>query len=529
MGIYFNPGNEGFQRTLNRKYIDKTGLICLINEVLGTDDMLTCISRPRRFGKTLAAKMLCAYYDKSCDSRSLFEGLEISKDKSFDEHLNKYDVIYLDITRFIARAGKVGNVVSDIQKGVIQELREAYPGYVAEDTTFLPDALFEISLKTKDKFFFIIDEWDALFREAKDDVEIQKSYIKFLRGLFKGGPASDKTLIGAYMTGILPIKKYGTESALTDFREYTMVNPAKFARYVGFTEDEVKKLCECHNMEFSMMEQWYDGYSFSKMEHIYSPNSVMSAIRNEEFCSYWTQSESYESLQDYISMNMNGLKDAVISMLGGQRVRINPLSFQNDITSMNTRDKVLTLLVHLGYLAYDSRRKEAYIPNFEVADAFKLAVEDTGWEHVGEALRRSAELLEQTIAGNSDYVASALVLAHESSASVLQYNDENSMACALTIAYYTAQSDYTIVRELPSGKGFVDLAFIPCRHSDKPAMIMELKYNKSADTAIQQIKDKRYQGCLKDFGENLLLVGINYNKGEKEYSCVIEKISDINL
>lgn len=402
MGIYLNPGNDGFQQALNGIYIDKTGLISHINAVLDTNDKLTCVSRPRRFGKTMAAYMLCAYYDKSCDSYSMFQGLEITKDKSFEKYLNKYDVIFLDITRFISKInsskGNLEYVVSDIQASVIEELIEEYPGCVSSETRFLPDALTDVYKKTGDRFFFIIDEWDALFREAKENTATQKEYIQFLRGLFKGGPASVKTIVGAYMTGILPIKKYGTESALTDFCEYTMVKPAKFAKYVGFTADEVITLCDRYNLDFDMMEQWYDGYSFSRIKHVYSPNSVMGAIRNEEYGSYWTQSESYESLKHYITMNMDGLKDAIISMLGGQKVKINPLGFQNDLTSMDTRDKVLTLLVHLGYLAYDSEKNSVHIPNLEVADAFKLAVEETGWESVGEALKKAADLLDQTTA-----------------------------------------------------------------------------------------------------------------------------------
>ncbi len=526
MGIYLNPGNDGFRQTLNGEYVDKTGLIGSINAVLDTNDKLTCISRPRRFGKTLAAKMLCAYYDKSCDSRSLFEKLKISKEPSFEKHLNKYDVIYLDITRFISRSNShkkgLEYVVSDMQECVVNELMEVYPDCVSDKSMFLADALAKIHDKTGEGFFFIIDEWDALFREAKENTAIQKEYIQLLRGLFKGGPATDKTIIGAYMTGILPIKKYGTESALTDFREYTMVKPAKFAQYVGFTEEEVRSLCDFYHMDFDMMEQWYDGYSFSKIKHVYSPNSVMGAIRNEEFGSYWTQSESYESLKLYITMNMDGLKDAIISMLGGQSIRINPLSFQNDMVSMDTRDKVLTLLVHLGYLAYDEGKKSVYISNLEVAEAFKMAVEETGWEVVGKALVKSADLLEQTLNGNEKFVSDAMNDIHQSTTSILKYNDENSLACALTIAYYTAKSDYSIIRELPAGKGFADIAFVPRRHSNKPAMIVEFKYDKTATTALQQIKNKDYAGAMKDYTGNMLLVGINYDK-DKRHTCVIEK------
>ncbi len=526
VGIYLNPGNDGFRQTLNGKYVDKTGLISYVNSVLDTNDKLTCVSRPRRFGKTIAAHTLCAYYDKSCNSRSMFEHLEISNDPSFESHLNKYDVIYLDITRFISRAEKIEDIVSDIQSCVIRELRDAYPGCISGKTTFLPDALSEVNQKTNDRFFFIIDEWDALFREAKENSLIQREYIKLLRGLFKGGPASVKTIIGAYMTGILPIKKYGTESALTDFCEYTMLKPAKLAKYVGFTKSEVEDLCDRYQMNLDLMEQWYDGYSFHKMKHIYSPNSVMVAIRNDEYGNYWTKTETYESLKNYITVNMGGLKDSVIAMLGGQRVKIDTLGFQNDMVSMNSKDDILTLLIHLGYLAFDSKTSEVYIPNLEVADSFRIAVKGSGWPIVSEMLQQSAELLDETIAGNSDYVSKSLDLIHRENTSILRYNDENSLACVLTIAYYTARSDYEIIRELPAGKGFADLAFIPHRTSDKPAMIIELKHDKSAVTALQQIKDKGYDGPFKYFTGTILLIGINYDKN-KGHSCVIERYEKI--
>ncbi len=246
----------------------------------------------------------------------------------------------------------------------------------------MPDALAQIYEKNGDRFFFIIDEWDALFREAKQNDAIQKGYIQFLRGLFKGGPTSVKTIVGAYMTGILPIKKYGTESALTDFREYTMVKPAKLAKYVGFTEGEVRTLCDRYQMDFDVMEQWYDGYSFNRINHVYSPNSVMEAILNEEYGNYWVKTESFKSLENYISMDKDGLKAAVIAMLGGQKVVVDTLGFQNDLVSMSSRDDVLTLLVHLGYLAFDSKTNSVYIPNLEVADSFKLAVRASGWRLV---------------------------------------------------------------------------------------------------------------------------------------------------
>ncbi|MCD7867707.1 MAG: ATP-binding protein [Clostridiales bacterium] len=526
--MYLNPGCKGFETIRNSVYVDKTGLIDYVNSTINTPQKLTCFSRPRRFGKSFAAKMLCAYYDKSCDSRALFEGLEIAERDSFEKHLNKYNVIYLDITWFISTTYDLDCVVKDIQSSVIFELKKKFTDFVGLEEGSLPRVLASISGNTKDKFIIIIDEWDALFREAKNNEKLQKEYVKLLRGLFKGGTVTDESVAAAYMTGILPIKKYGTESALTDFQEYTMTGPAKLARYVGFTESETKYLCEKYQMNFEDIQAWYDGYSFSRIRHIYNPNSVMNALRNEEIQNYWTKTESFESLRNYIEENFDGLKDAIVMMLGGQSVEIDISTFQNDIISYNNRDDVLTLLVHLGYLAYDQMGKRVYIPNREVTEVFQSATKGKRWEPVTRAIRQSEGLLAATICGDSEQVAASLERIQEECTSVLAYNDENSLACAIYIAYYTARNYYMVIRELPAGKGFADYAFIPRRDTDKPAMIVELKFNKDADTAIKQIHDNRYDGVLKDYFGNLLLVGINYDKdakgvNAKKHSCVIEK------
>ncbi|MCC8029692.1 MAG: ATP-binding protein [Lachnospiraceae bacterium] len=524
MGLYLNPGNEAFRQICKGVYVDKTDLIDYVNGTVETPAKMTCFSRPRRFGKSFAAKMLCAYYDKSCDSKNLFKDLKISKMDSFGEYLNKYDVIYLDITRFISRTKSLGtDVVADIQSVVIEELRKAFPEYVCEDEIYLPDALYGISQETGNKFIVIIDEWDALFREEKEDDDLQNKYVQLLRGLFKGGTATDQTIAAAYMTGILPIKKYGTESALTDFQEFTMTSPAKLAQYVGFTETEVKKLCMKYRMDFNSMQTWYDGYSFSRMQHLYNPNSVINAMRNEEIQNYWTKTESFESLRNYIEENFDGLRDAVVMMLGGQSVEIDISTFQNDIISYRSRDDVLTLLIHLGYLAYDQALQTVYIPNREVSEVFQSATKGVIWEPVTRAIRQSEKLLAATISGDRDQVADSLDLIHEECTSVLQYNDENSLACAIYIAYYTARNYYMIIRELPAGKGFADYAFIPQKGIDKPPMIVELKYDKDADSAITQIRERRYGGRLKECFGSLMLVGINYDKNTKKHSCLIEK------
>ncbi len=530
MGIYLNPGNTGFEEIRRDIYVDKTGLISFMNNLIGKPKPLVSFSRPRRFGKSYDANMICAYYDKSCDSRLLFEGLKISKDDSFEKHLNQYNIITFDVTGFLAESkDNDTDIILNIKNSLLKELRDAFPGCIADEEKNLGKALYAVVSKGNAKFVFVIDEWDALFREFKDDKQLQEDYILFLRSLFKNKDMTSRTIAAAYMTGILPIKKYGTESALSDFEEFTMTEPLVLTEYIGFTETEVLRLCRQHEVDFDNIKQWYDGYGFEDAEPVYNPNSVIKAIRYKRIKNYWTKTETFESLKKYIEMNKDGLKDAVILMLGGQRVQIDVNTFQNDIITFNSKDDVLTLLIHLGYLAYDQEKKEVYIPNREVAEVFRSAVKGKKWKPVDQAISNAERLLEATIRGESGTVASALETVHEECSSVLTYNDENSLACAIYIAYYTAKNYYNIIREFPTGKGFADYAFIPGRDTDKPAMIIELKYDKDADTAIRQIHENRYDGDLKEYFGNLVLVGINYDKDAKgadakRHSCVIEKV-----
>lgn len=389
MGKYLNVGNAGFATVSKGIYVDKTEMISFINDTLGTADKLTCVSRPRRFGKSFAAKMLCAYYDKSCDSFNLFEKFAVSNVPTFEKFLNKYEVIYLDITLFISTATDIKNVVKNIETAVIEEIQQSFPD-VKKDNT-LAGMLFNVTEATGEKFIMIIDEWDALFREVRDDSGLQKEYIDLLRSLFKSS-WTDVIFEAAYMTGILPIKRYGNQSAVSDFREYTMLSPGRLAKYIGFTESEVKTLCGQYGMDFAEMKYWYDGYSFSRLKSVYSPNSVMEAIKRDEFGSYWTRTETYESLKIYIDLDLDGLKEAIIQMLSGGHVKVDVETFQNDMMNIRKKDDVLTLLIHLGYLAYDSVRKTAYIPNEEVKKEFLRAVTASRHKEMVKLIQDSAYL-----------------------------------------------------------------------------------------------------------------------------------------
>lgn len=521
MGKYLNPGNEGFRTIRKSLYVDKSGMISFINGVIGTVDKLICVSKPRRFGKSFAVKMLCAYYDRSCDSRELFQDLEIAKDSSFNRCLNQYYVICFDVTWFISIVDDIKNVVNYIQKDIISELAQEF-NFNKEEYTSLPIALSDVSAVTGNKFIIIIDEWDALFREAKDDSDLQKEYIQLLRGLFKSGE-TDKMIKAAYMTGILPIKKYGTQSALTDFREYSMIAPKKLAEYVGFTENEVRVLCMEYQMDFDEAKKWYDGYSFSRIKSVYSPNSVVQAIKNEEYGTYWTETETYESLKIYIDMDEDGLKEAILQMLGGAKCVIDIGTFQNDMTNIKSKDDVLTLLIHLGYLAYDSKTKSVFIPNEEVRQEFIRAVKAGKHKESVKLILQSDRLLQDTLSMNEDAVARAIENAHSAATAPSFYNNEQALRSVIRMAYIGCVDEFQEIQELPSGIGYADVVYLPKRGSVMPVMIVALKWNKTSEGAIQQIKDRNYPQVLEGFGGKILLVGINYDKDTKMHTCTIEE------
>lgn len=522
MGIYLNPRNDGFKESIRSEiYVDKTGLIACTNKYLDTEQKYICVSRPRRFGKSMALKMLSAYYSLGCDSRELFAGLQIAGDPSFAEYLNRYDVIFLNMQQFLLGA-KNQEVTAYLEQEVIEELLGEYGTCINRPNISLADALRRIYAKTGKKFVFLFDEWDCIMRERQESENLQKQYLDFLRNLLKDQPY----VALAYMTGILPVKKYGQHSALNMFWEYSMTDQGVFEKYTGFTEAEVEELCQRYELDFAEIGSWYDGYQFMEYQHIYNPKSVVEAMHRRNFSNYWTSTETYEALKIYMDMDYDGLRSAIVTMLGGQRVKVNTQSFQNDMRTFKTRDDVLTLLIHLGYLGYDAVAKESFIPNKEIIGEFENAMSVGGWSEVMRVLKASEKLLEDTLRCDGESVAQGLDLAHTEVASILTYNDENCLCCAIGLAYYSARKDYKMIRELPTGRGFADVVFLPLPFSSKPALVIELKYDSSADTALKQIKDRRYTQALEGYAGEVLLVGVGYDKDSrsKPHNCVIEKM-----
>lgn len=525
-GQYVNPGDSGFRVILNSEYIDKTGLIGLMNSRIDSPEGMVCVSRPRRFGKSYAAKMLCAYYDSSCDSRELFDGRAISKMEGYAEHRNKYNVVCFDVTSFLSeivqRQGDVDEITGMIPGAIRKDLVALYP-YLASEPR-LTDCLLRCVEKEKRKFIFIIDEWDAVIREAGPAV--QKAYLNLLRGWFKNISFTPKVVAAAYLTGILPIKKDGLQSAVSDFIEYPILYPDGFAEYTGFTAREVQDLCREHCLDFAEFRAWYDGYNFPECGSIYNPYSVMRAVRDRRCRSYWQRTSAAESLMTYINMDFEGLQELIARLIAGEGIEVDVDGFENDFESFKSRDDILTLLVHLGYLTYQEAERTVRIPNEEVRNEFQKILKGTGtnakWAWL---IQKSKQLIEDTIAGDSRKVAEAISAVRDTQYAPTFYNDEQSLRYIVKFAYIAAVDQYMKVEELPSGHGIADIVYIPKKRSHLPALIVELKWNRSAGGAIRQIKDRNYPAVIREYEGPVVLVGINYDPETKEHTCEIERLA----
>ena len=527
MGRFVNPDNSAFQVALNSKiYVDKTGLLEYTNSVLGTTEAYICNSRPRRFGKSYAANMLAAYYSKGCESEEMFSKLAISKKEDFTTYLNKYDVIHIDIQWFLTNCDDINDFVAFLTKSILDELKGEYPNVFIKEITTIPQALSYIREKTGNKFIVIIDEWDVIIRDEAAKDKVQEDYINFLRAMFKGVEPT-KYIQLAYITGILPIKKEKTQSALNNFDEFTMLNAGVFASYIGFTNDEVKELCKNYNKDFEKVKRWYDGYILEEYQ-VYNPKAVVSVMLKGNFKSYWSETASYDAIVPLINMNYDGLKTAIIEMLSGDMIKVNTTTFRNDTVNFKNKDDVLTYLIHLGYIGYDEAKNAAFIPNEEIRQELRNAVESKKWNEFYSFERESENLLDATLEMDGRKVAEQIERIHSQYTSVIQYNNENSLSSVLTIAYLSSmQYYYKPIRELPAGRGFADFVYVPKPEyrSEYPALVIELKWNKNVETALHQIKDKKYTESLSDYTGDILVVGINYDKADKKHECFIEQYS----
>ncbi|MCR5788774.1 MAG: ATP-binding protein [Lachnospiraceae bacterium] len=543
MAIYLNPGYISFEEELNSEiYVDKTEMILHTNSVIRSKQKYMSISRPRRFGKSYAADMLCAYYGKP-DSSELFKGCKVAVHPGWDRYLGRFDVIRLVMTRFFKSNVTAVDALASLQKLVCREICNEYPDVDYADRNDLIQTIEDVYYAKQKQFVIVIDEWDAIFREKKNDTEGQTLYLDFLRDWLK-----DKEYIAlAYMTGILPIKKYGKHSALNMFTEYSMVSPRQLAPYTGFTEDEVRELCRRYGRSFDSIREWYNGYEVSDIippdpDHerqmatgeeqqaqrysLYSPLSVVNAVITGVVENYWNLTENYEALAEYIRKDFDGLKEVTAVLMDGGRVKANIRKYQNDMTTFAGRDDVLALLIHLGYLGYDNRTGEVFIPNKEILDVFKDSTESPEWVDTFRSFRTSMELLEAIWTEDAEKTAELMELSHDRTENKT-YNNEAALSYGIQYGLYAAQKYYTTIQELDSGKGYADLVYLPSpRYPEKPALVVELKYNKDVRTAADQVRDRNYPQILEHYAGNILIVSVNYDKESKNtdfkrHSCRI--------
>ena len=541
MGVYLNPGNNLFKEALNGQiYVDKTEMVANVNALVNTPHKYLCVSRPRRFGKSMAAAMLCAYYGMADGNRELFEKLKLAQCPEWDRYLGKFDVIRLVMTNFVDRTTPMVKVIGRMSMRILDELHETYPGvrYDEDDFVYSLSKFYRASGR---QFVVVIDEWDVIFRTHKNDYDAQRDYLNFLRSWLK-----DQDYVAlSYMTGILPVKKYGEHSALNMYSEFSMVSPLQFAPYTGFTEEEVRDLCGKYGMNFASIKNWYDGYLVydqgvvseldrsatepsrrapARQYHLYAPLSVVNAMTYGQIKNYWNATETYEALAEYIRMDFDGLKETVARLMEGEHLPVRLGTYQNDMTSMTCRDDVLALLIHLGYLGYDQANSEVFIPNRKIHDVFETSTQTPEWSSTMRALRNSKKLLEAVWAGDEETVAELLEAAHDQTGN-RTYNSEAALSYAVQLAFYKAQDDYTLFPEVDTGRGYADLIYIPKRPIH-PALLVELKYNQNADTALEQIQRQKYPSRLEQYKGNLILVGISYDRSAataapnfKHHSC----------
>lgn len=550
MGDILNPaGDNSFIGLVNASdtgvFVDKTGFIEKTNALLNTDRKLIAVTRPRRFGKTVTAHMLLAYYSRGYAGQNIFETLHIAADsRSFSEHLSKYDVIYIDMNfinglyggyqKKINKVPGVESLIDYLEYAVIKDLRgrkefsECFAKHQIENTGLL-EALSALRNDLNAKFIFIMDEWDLVYRDYRDNVRLQEEFIDFLRNLFKsdGGKACFAL---AYLTGILPIKKYNSQSALNNFKEYNMLNPEPYEEFFGFTEEDVAQIVKLPlcKLTHSELKEWYEGYKLNGID-IYNPNSVVSAVSDGKCKSYWSGTSSNEEFVRLINADFDGVKEDIIDLIEGGEVTFSCANFQNDMVTIKDKNDLFSLLVCLGYLGCsdtkNAYRKIAYVPNAEIKAVLMDIVREQTWYERMETIKRSENLLKAIIELDGTAVAGLIQDIHNSSAvALLDYNDEESLTyCVMTGLLWSTLDDYSYHREEQSGKGRVDLVYEPITRR-LPLIIIEFKYDGSAEEAIAQIKSQEYFSRYAGKYRDVIIVGINYSSKTKNHQCRIEKL-----
>lgn len=504
-----------FQEAVNNEiYVDKSLLISKVTKAIRTSGKYICITRPRRFGKTVNANMLGAYFTKGYDGHELFDNLAVAATKNYEKHMNQHNVIHIDFSRFPDFGKTYEDYIRDILENLRVDLMEKYPKLKEKEYRSISRMLQD----TEDSFIFILDEWDSVFYQRFMTDDDKSSYMAFLKGLLKDQPYVEL----AYMTGVLPIAKYSSGSELNMFMEYNFMNDRVYEEYFGLSEDEVKELCKAHkNISYEMLKQWYDGYYLSDGRSLFNPRSVNFALTNGVCMNYWTETGPMNEIADCIEHNVDAVREDIVKLVAGIPVEVELDGYSAVELQLNNRDEILSAMVVYGFLSYYDGCLR--IPNYELMEKFRRVLSRDSMGAVKEIVDSSREILEATLACDEQKVAEMLEKVHDREIPFLQYNDENSLSCVITLCYLYARKDYWVEREEKSGKGYCDYLFIP-KKVGGTAIILELKVDKSCEEAIEQIKEKNYIQKAEEKCKNALLVGINYNRTTKTHQCKIEKL-----
>lgn len=501
-----------FQNHLNSEiYVDKSLLLEQVSKNIRTGNRYLCITRPRRFGKTMNANMLGAYYTKGYDTHHQFDALAIAQTDGYEKHLNQYHVVYIDFSRMPDFCGSYREYISSIIRKMKHDMLEAYPQLQGKEY----DTASEMMTDTGDSFLFILDEWDSIFHHPFMGAGDQRDYLLFLKGLFKDQPYVDLV----YMTGVLPVAKYSSGSELNMFQEYNFMNDNIYDSFFGFREEEVWELCRQHpTVSFRELKEWYDGYCTSSGQSLFNPRSVSNALSRGICLNYWTETGPMDEIADCIEHNVDEVREDIVKLVAGIPVPAKLSGYSAAEQRLGTRDEILSAMVVYGFLAFFDGALR--IPNYELMEKYKDVLERDSFGEVREIVKSSREILEATLDCDGEKVASMLEKVHDREIPFLQYNDENSLSCVVTLCYLYARNEYHMERESKGGKGYCDYLFFP-KKAGKPAIILELKVGHSCEAAIEQIKQQNYMQKAEGCGE-ILLVGINYDK-KKHHTCKIEK------
>lgn len=512
-------------------FVDKSEILEELIPALQQEQRFFCITRPRRFGKTIMANMIAAFFENT-EEESLFDDLYISRYKHYKEQAGRHDVIYIDFSEMPRGCRNYQEYILRIQDGLIRDIEEAYPELEIKSDAAVWDILSHVFDKTGDKFVFVMDEWDAVFHMSFITERDRENFLLFLKLLLKGKSYVEL----AYMTGVLPIAKYSDGSELNMFLEYNMATRIRFSEYFGFSDEEVDKLYEKYlqntkkpQIDREGLREWYDGYHTASGQRLYNPRSVVCALSDNQLSNYWVSSGKYDSVFSYVKNNIDDVQEDLVLMFAGEKIPSGIEEYAATAQQLDTKEEIYSAMVVYGLLTYDNGC--VFIPNKELQGSYaSMMKKEKSLGYIYRLANISNKMLQATLNKDTDTMAEILQYAHNTETPILSYNNEVELSAIVNLVYLSARDFYRIEREDKAGKGFVDFIFYPVRYEDK-GIILELKVDQTPEEAIKQIKEKdyilRFKGKLgehRQCPQNILAVGISYDKITKKHTCKIEEL-----